>query len=151
VEYLSPWAEALHFAWSCGLVAASGPLGRGVVDGLRRVLRGGDSSAAEGVFRALFILSQTTTVILTLLRSSYPHLSLGAATSSSSSLPPDGLVRQGRALTLARAAVTAEVASAAALRLAGGVAGADAPLGPVVAALLCDPSRYRTSTSPCQP
>ena len=53
VEYLSPWAEALHFAWSCGLVAGSGPLGRGVVDGLRRVLRGGDSSAAEGVFRAL--------------------------------------------------------------------------------------------------
>ena len=65
-------------------------------------------------------------------------------------VPSDGLVRQGRALTLARAAVTAEVASAAALRLAGGVAGADAPLGPVVAALLCDPSRYRTSTSPCQ-
>jgi hypothetical protein len=96
-------------------------------------------------------MSQSTIVILTLLPSSHPHISSRVASSSSSLSSSDGLVRQGRALTLARAAVTAEVASAAALRLAGGMAGADAPLGPVVAALLCDPTRYLTSTSPCQP
>ena len=70
-------------------------------------------------------------------------ISLGAASTSVVSVVSDeeGSVRQGRSLTLARAALIGEITSCATRGQAGGESTRDAPLGTALTQLLCHPDR----------
>ena len=101
VDYFAHWAEAAYYAMSCGCFHSSGPLCALVMDGCKRVLAPTSSSSSSSS------------------SSSAPSGGLvstpGVGVVSVESSEEEGLVRQGRSLTLARAAIMGEITSCSTL------------------------------------
>ena len=101
VDYFAHWAEAVYYAMSCGCFHSSGPLCALVMDGCKRVLAPTSSSTSSSSSSSSSSSASTSS-------SSSGGVGVVATVDSSEE---EGLVRQGRSLTLARAAIMGEIVS----------------------------------------
>ena len=141
VDYLKDWAEAVFSVFSCGLCKLGNPLSVFILDGFRRVLR------ISSVSSTIVSVSSVSTSLNTDNVMDFSGVEMEEITEEmiivkDKDNSEEGFLKQGKALTLTRAALMGEInASTSYLNNNTTTAQSDTPLGfgQLVAKILSEP------------
>ena len=139
VDYLKDWAEAVFHIFTCGLCKLSNPLSCFILDGFRRVLR---ISTVSSTIVSVNSVSTSSIIegMVDVIGLEMEEITEETVIVKEKDNAEEGFVRQGKALTLTRAALTGEITAASSyINTDSAQLESSLGFGRLVAKIICEP------------